>query len=148
MLHIQFIFCLRLQGWKAKLFYGTWWRFITPPLLNLALDGGECSGSRQCRFTPGAHWIGSWVGLREGLDVLKNRIITKPTDLSCITFFIRMPNCIILISKNITFRIWKIWGKCLPNKRRLQKMKATKMRATKNDKIPISHTDRKTDTSF
>jgi len=98
----------------------------TPPLLNLALDGGECWGSRNCRFTPGAHWIGSWVGIRGGPGVLKKRIITKPTDLSCILFFIRMSNCIVLTSKNSTFGIWKIWGKRVRNKRRLQKMKATK----------------------
>jgi hypothetical protein len=35
------------------------------------------------------------VGLREGLDVLKKKIITKPTDLSCILFFIRMPNILL-----------------------------------------------------
>jgi len=36
-------------------------------LLTLALDGGEWSASRVCRFTPGEispgiHWIGGWVG--------------------------------------------------------------------------------------
>jgi hypothetical protein len=38
----------------------------------LAIVGGEWSGSRRCRFTPGerapgTHWIGGWVGLRAGL---------------------------------------------------------------------------------
>ena len=83
---------------------------------------------------PGTLWIVSWVGPREGLDVLKKRIIScpadnrtsdrptrsivnKPTDLSWILFFIRMPNFIILYSKDITFSIWKIWGKRVGNKR-------------------------------
>jgi len=38
-----------------------------------AVDGGEWSASRSCRFTPGetapgTHWLGGWVGLRAGLD--------------------------------------------------------------------------------
>jgi hypothetical protein len=38
-----------------------------------ALDGGELSGSRFGRFTPGergcgAHWIGGWVDPRASLD--------------------------------------------------------------------------------
>jgi hypothetical protein len=43
--------------------------------LTSALDGGEWSGSRPGRFTPGeetpsTHWIGGWVGTRAGLDVM------------------------------------------------------------------------------
>jgi hypothetical protein len=41
--------------------------------LTSALVGGEWSALRPGRFTPGEtapsiHWIGSWVGLRAGLD--------------------------------------------------------------------------------
>jgi hypothetical protein len=48
---------------------------IAPPFFTLALDGGERSASRPCRFTPGetavgTHWI-DWVGLRAGLEVEK-----------------------------------------------------------------------------
>jgi hypothetical protein len=105
----------------------------------LALDGGECSGLRHCRFTPGewfpgAHWIGSCVGPKEGLDVQKKRVVIKPTDLCCIRFFIRMPSCAILKSKNITFGTWKIWGKRVRNKTGLRKMKATK-----NDNLTHKH---------
>jgi hypothetical protein len=37
------------------------------------LYGGECSGSRPCRFKPGeidpdSHWIEGWVDHRTGLD--------------------------------------------------------------------------------
>jgi hypothetical protein len=44
-----------------------------PPFLTSALDGGERSASRLCRFTfgvtaPGTHWMGGWVGLRVGPD--------------------------------------------------------------------------------
>jgi hypothetical protein len=40
---------------------------IAPPFLTSALDGGEWSASRPCRFThreraPRTHWIGGWVG--------------------------------------------------------------------------------------
>jgi hypothetical protein len=39
---------------------------ITPPFLTTALNGGEWSASRLCRFTPGerasgTHWIGGWA---------------------------------------------------------------------------------------
>jgi hypothetical protein len=46
--------------------------------LTLALDGVEWSASRSGRFTPGerarnTHWIGSWVGLRAGVDEMEKR---------------------------------------------------------------------------
>jgi hypothetical protein len=50
-----------------------------PTFLTSALDGGEWSVSRPCRFTPGerahdSHWIGGWVGPRVGLnDVEKGK---------------------------------------------------------------------------
>jgi hypothetical protein len=47
--------------------------------LTSALVGGELSPSRPGRFTPGTHWIGSWVGLSAGLeDVKKRKFLTLP----------------------------------------------------------------------
>jgi hypothetical protein len=46
--------------------------------------GGEWSASLACCFTlgesaPGTHWMGSWVGLRAGLDaVRKRKFLTLP----------------------------------------------------------------------
>jgi hypothetical protein len=52
-------------------------------LLTSALDRGEWSASRPCRFTPregapGTHWIGGWVGPRAVLDVVVKRKIPNP----------------------------------------------------------------------
>jgi hypothetical protein len=49
---------------------------IAPPFLTSALEGGEWSDSRPCRFNagksaPGTHWIGGWVGPRAGLDAME-----------------------------------------------------------------------------
>jgi hypothetical protein len=51
--------------------------------LTSELDGGECSVSRPGRFTPGetaprTHWIGGWVGPRDGLDDMKRKFLTLP----------------------------------------------------------------------
>jgi hypothetical protein len=46
---------------------------IVPPRLTSTLDGGEWSASRPGRFTPGTHWIGCWVDLGVGLDVVEQR---------------------------------------------------------------------------
>jgi hypothetical protein len=47
--------------------------------LTSALVGGEWSISRPVSFTPGTHWIGGWVDLREGLDDLeKRKFLTLP----------------------------------------------------------------------
>jgi hypothetical protein len=51
-------------------------------LLTSALDGGEWSASRPCRFTPreitpGTHWIGGWVGARAGLGDVR-KFLTLP----------------------------------------------------------------------
>jgi hypothetical protein len=48
-------------------------RFIAPPFLTSALDGGEWSAVRPDRFTPGesvldTHWIGGLVVPRTGLS--------------------------------------------------------------------------------
>jgi hypothetical protein len=37
---------------------------------------GERSASLSCRFTPGTHWIGGWVGPRAGLDDVEKRKIS------------------------------------------------------------------------
>jgi hypothetical protein len=49
---------------------------IAPPFLTSVLDGNELSALRPCRFTPGetgpsTHWIGGWVGLSVGLDIME-----------------------------------------------------------------------------
>jgi hypothetical protein len=46
--------------------------------LTSALDGGEWSASRPCRFTtreraPGTHWIGGWVDPQASLDDMEKR---------------------------------------------------------------------------
>jgi hypothetical protein len=53
---------------------------IAPTFLTSALDGGEWSASRPCRFTPGevapgTHGIGGWVGPRVGLGAVEKRNI-------------------------------------------------------------------------
>jgi hypothetical protein len=66
---------------KGKSVWGN--RGIAPLFLTSALDGGERSASRPCRFipegrAPGTHWIGGWVGPRAGLDAVKHRKISCP----------------------------------------------------------------------
>jgi hypothetical protein len=56
---------------------------IAPNILVSALDGGERSASRPCRFTPrerapGTHTIGGWVGPRACLDAVVMRKIFSP----------------------------------------------------------------------
>jgi hypothetical protein len=47
--------------------------------LTSALVEGEWSASRPDSFTPGAHWLGGWVGPRAGLDDVKRRkFLTLP----------------------------------------------------------------------
>jgi hypothetical protein len=51
--------------------------------LTSALDGGEWSDSRLGRFTSrvratGTHWIGGWVGPRDGLEAVVKRKIPSP----------------------------------------------------------------------
>jgi hypothetical protein len=50
-------------------------RDIAPQIFTLALDGSEWSASCHRCFTPaervpGTHWIGGWMALRAGLDVV------------------------------------------------------------------------------
>jgi hypothetical protein len=57
---------------KVKVWIGG----IAPPFLTSAIDGGEWSPSRPCRFTfgesaPGTHGIEGWVGPRAGLDAVE-----------------------------------------------------------------------------
>jgi hypothetical protein len=52
--------------------------------LTSALDGGELSASRLCRFTPGerfpaTHCIGDWVGPRACLDNMEEVKFLDPT---------------------------------------------------------------------
>jgi hypothetical protein len=52
----------------------------------LALLGGKWSASGPGRFTagertPSTHWIGGWVGQRNGLDDVKKRKILPPPGL-------------------------------------------------------------------
>jgi hypothetical protein len=51
------------------------WRYSSTHSLTSALDGGEWSASRPCRFTPrerapGYHWKGGWVDPRAVLDAV------------------------------------------------------------------------------
>jgi hypothetical protein len=53
---------------------------MSPNFLASALDGGEWSASRPCRFisgerSPGTHWIGGWVNRIVGLDAAEKRKI-------------------------------------------------------------------------
>jgi hypothetical protein len=59
------------------------WRYSSTHSLTLALDGGEWSASRSCRFTPkerapGIHWKGDWVSPRAILDEEVMRKIPSP----------------------------------------------------------------------
>jgi hypothetical protein len=56
---------------------------IGPRIFTSALDGGEWSVSRPCRFNsreraPGAHWIEGWVGPGAGLETVVKRKIPSP----------------------------------------------------------------------
>jgi hypothetical protein len=53
--------------------YGEW-RYSST-ILTSKLDEREWSASLSGRFTPGTHWIGSWVGPRTGLDAVEKRNI-------------------------------------------------------------------------
>jgi hypothetical protein len=72
------LMCLNLIN-QAPRHEDVWWNGGTAPYsLTSALDGGECSASRPCRFShgkiPGIHFIGGWAGLRACLDAVEKRI--------------------------------------------------------------------------
>jgi hypothetical protein len=53
---------------------------VPSSFLTSALDGGDWSASRPCRFTPGERayitdWIGGWVDSRAGLEAVKGKAI-------------------------------------------------------------------------
>jgi hypothetical protein len=61
-----------------------------------ALDGGEWSASRPCRFiprerAPRTHWIGGWVGPRACLDRVVERKIPSPYQDSNVDYPARSP---------------------------------------------------------
>jgi hypothetical protein len=61
---------------------------IAAPFLTSALDGGEWSDSRSCRFTPeerapDTHWIGGWVSPRAGLNAVEKRKVFNIVILNC-----------------------------------------------------------------
>jgi hypothetical protein len=41
---------------------------MNPRFLALGTSGSVLSASRPCRFTPGTHWTGGWVGPGAGLN--------------------------------------------------------------------------------
>jgi hypothetical protein len=51
---------------------------IVPAFLAYALDGGEWSALRPCRFTTGTYWIGGWVNSRDALDFMENKKNVAP----------------------------------------------------------------------
>jgi hypothetical protein len=56
---------------------------VAPPFFTSALDGGELSASRPCRFTPrkralGTHWRGGWVGPKAGPDAMGGKNLAPP----------------------------------------------------------------------
>jgi hypothetical protein len=55
----------------------------TAPLLTSAIDGGEWSVSRPCRFitseTADADFVGIWVGPKTGLDSEEENFFPLPT---------------------------------------------------------------------
>jgi hypothetical protein len=62
-----------------------------PPFLTSAIDGGEWSASRSCRFNPGemvpvTHCIGGWVGPRTGMDSLEKRKLDPSGNRTPITY--------------------------------------------------------------
>jgi hypothetical protein len=48
---------------------------IAVPFFTSALDGGDWSVSCLGCFTTGTQWIGGWVDLRAGLDIVEKRKI-------------------------------------------------------------------------
>jgi hypothetical protein len=57
---------------------------IAPLFLTSAIDGGKWSALRFCRFIPGTHWIGGWVGPTASLDAEVQKIL-DPTGNQTLT---------------------------------------------------------------
>jgi hypothetical protein len=91
-------------------------RRYSSTILTSVLDGGEWSASHPSRFisserAPGTHWIGGWVGPRDGLDVVEKRKTSSPagnrtpavqpvaipTELSRLLVFLIRSNILIII---------------------------------------------------
>jgi hypothetical protein len=76
------------------------WRYSSTHSLTSALDRGEWSASRPCRFTPresapGTHWRGGWVGPRVVLDAI----------------FLSTFHAVVLESKGIRYAKYKMENK-------------------------------------
>jgi hypothetical protein len=55
---------------------------ISPPFLTSALDGGEWSALRSCRFNPWERARGTWVDSRTGPDAMEKRQILQCRELN------------------------------------------------------------------
>jgi hypothetical protein len=84
---------------KAKL--SLYWRMEVQrhAFLTLALEGGEWSASRPCRFAPGerahgTHWTGGWVGPRAVMGILNDTYRNRPPKpLALITKRLKLIHC-------------------------------------------------------
>jgi hypothetical protein len=54
---------------------------MAPLFSTSALVPDKWSASRPCRFTPGTHWIGGWVGARMGLADVERRTALQRMEL-------------------------------------------------------------------
>jgi hypothetical protein len=64
---------------------------MAPPFLTSALDGGEGSVLCPCRFipgerAPGIHWIGGWVGPRNGLKTINKKYLAPTGNLTPVVY--------------------------------------------------------------
>jgi hypothetical protein len=96
-----------------------------PPFLTSALDGGEWSVWRPCRFThgegaPGIYWILGWVGPRVRLDAVEKRNILRCRELNpgrparCYTDW-AIPTLILRDGEGGIFEKYSVQGiKCEP----------------------------------
>jgi hypothetical protein len=80
----KFVPVLTLFNWAPYHEGVLWeWMYSSTHSLTSALDGGEWSASRPCRFTPrertsDTYWIGGWVGPRAVLEAVVKRKIPSP----------------------------------------------------------------------
>jgi hypothetical protein len=78
-LHVKFTL---LFNYVIKHYYEDIWVIggLAPPFFTSALNGGEWTALRLCRFTPGhkalgMHWIGDWMVVTNRLDAMETRNI-------------------------------------------------------------------------